>query len=66
MDRKMDTAMDFAYQTGVLETLGNLPEGFYKEKKAEIRAWAEEHVRNGGESPEDFYWKKIEKDYKGP
>lgn len=52
-------AMELARMTGIMETLGNLPDGFYQEHKGELLCMAEEFVRQQGKDLVVFFEKKI-------
>ena len=53
------TAMELARMTGIMETLGNLPDGFYQEHKGDLLCMAEEFVRQQGKDLVVFFEKKI-------
>ena len=53
------TAMELARMTGIMETLGNLPDGFYQEHKGELLCMAEEFVRQQGKDLVVFFEKEI-------
>ena len=52
-------AMELARMTGIMETLGNLPDGFYQEHKGDLLCMAEEFVRQQGKDLVVFFEKKI-------
>ena len=52
-------AMELARMTGIMETLGNLPDGLYQEHKGELLCMAEEFVRQQGKDLVVFFEKKI-------
>ena len=52
-------AMELARMTGIMETLGNLPDGFYQEHKGELLCMAEGFVRQQGKDLVVFFEKKI-------
>ena len=52
-------AMELARMTGIMETLGNLPDGFYQEHKGELLWMAEDFVRQQGKDLVVFFEKKI-------
>ena len=52
-------AMELARMTGIMETLGNLPDGFFQEHKGELLCMAEEFVRQQGKDLVVFFEKKI-------
>lgn len=52
-------AMELARMTGIMERLGNLPDGFYQEHKGELLCMAEEFVRQQGKDLVVFFEKKI-------
>ena len=52
-------AMELARMTGIMETLGNLPDGFYQEHEGELLCMAEEFVRQQGKDLVVFFEKKI-------
>lgn len=52
-------AMELARMTSIMETLGNLPDGFYQEHKGELLCMAEEFVRQQGKDLVVFFEKKI-------
>ncbi len=53
------TAMELARMTGIMETLGNLPDGFFQEHKGDLLCMAEEFVRQQGKDLVVFFEKKI-------
>ncbi len=52
-------AMELARMTGIMETLGNLPDGFFQEHKGDLLCMAEEFVRQQGKDLVVFFEKKI-------
>lgn len=52
-------AMELARMTGIMETLGNLPDGFFQEHKEELLCMAEEFVIQEGKDLVVFFEKKI-------
>lgn len=52
-------AMELARMTGIMETLGNLPDGFFQEHKEKLLCMAEEFVRQQGKDLVVFFEKKI-------
>lgn len=51
--------MELARMTGIMETLGNLPDGFFQEHKEKLLCMAEEFVRQQGKDLVVFFEKKI-------
>lgn len=54
------TAMEFSRMTGILETLGNVPEGYFQKHKLDFLDWAKEFVENNLEDAVLFFEKKLE------
>ena len=58
--RSIIIAMEFSRMAGILETLGNLPEGYFQRHKLDFLDWAEEFVQSGQEDMVLFFEKKLE------
>lgn len=54
------TAMEFSRMTGILETLGNVPEGYFQKHKLDFLDWSKEFVENNLEDTVLFFEKKLE------
>lgn len=54
------TAMEFSRMTGILETLGNVPEGYFQKHKLDFLDWAKEFVESNLEDAVLFFEKKLE------
>ena len=54
------TAMEFSRMAGVLETLGNVPDGYFQKHKLDILDWSKEFVENNLEDAVLFFEKKLE------
>lgn len=53
-------AMEFSRMAGILETLGNVPEGYFEEHKLDFLDWSKEFVENNMEDAVLFFEKKLE------
>lgn len=54
------TAMEFSRMAGILETLGNVPEGYFQKHKLDFLDWSKEFVENNLEDTVLFFEKKLE------
>lgn len=54
------TAMEFSRMLGILETLGNVPEGYFQKHKLDFLDWAKEFVESNLEDAILFFEKKLE------
>lgn len=54
------TAMEFSRMAGILETLGNLPEGYSSKHKLDFLNWSKEFAENNLEDAVSFFEKKLE------
>ena len=54
------TAMEFSRMAGILETLGNIPEGYFQKHKLDFLDWSKEFVENNLEDAVLFFEKKLE------
>ncbi len=54
------TAMEFSRMAGILETLGNVPEGYFPKHKLDFLNWSKEFVENDLEDAVLFFEKKLE------
>ena len=45
---------------GILETLGNIPEGYFQKHKLDFLDWSKEFVENNLEDAVLFFEKKLE------
>lgn len=52
-------AMEFSRMIGILETLGNLPEGYFQAHKLDVLDWAKEFVENSLEDAVLYFEKKL-------
>jgi hypothetical protein len=53
-------AMEFARMVGILETLGNVPDGYFGKHKLDFLDWSKEFVENNMEEAILFFEKKLE------
>ncbi len=53
-------AMEFSRMIGVLETLGNVPDGYFQKHKLDFLDWSKEFVENNLEDAVLFFEKKLE------
>lgn len=53
-------AMEFSRMAGILETLGNVPEGYFQKHKLDFLDWSNEFVENNLEDVVLFFEKKLE------
>ena len=53
-------AMEFSRMAGILETLGNIPEGYSSKHKLDFLSWSKEFVKNDLEDAVLFFEKKLE------
>ncbi len=54
------TAMEFSRMIGILETLGNVPDGYFGKHKLDFLDWSKEFVENNMEDAVLFFGKKLE------
>ncbi len=54
------TAMEFSRMVGILETLGNVPDGYFGKHKLDFLDWSKEFVENNLEDAVLFFEKKLE------
>lgn len=59
------TAMEFSRMAGILETLGNVPEGYFLKHKLDFLDWSKEFVKSNREDAVLFFEKKLEGDNQG-
>lgn len=53
-------AMEFSRMAGILETLGNIPEGYFQKHRLDFLDWSKEFVENNLEDTALFFEKKLE------
>ena len=53
-------AMEFSRMIGVLETLGNVPDGYFQKHKLDFLDWSKEFVENNLQDVVLFFEKKLE------
>lgn len=54
------TAMEFSRMAGILETLGNVPDGYFSKHKSDFLNWSKEFVENDLEDAVLFFERKLE------
>lgn len=54
------TAMEFSRMAGVLETLGNVPNGYFQKHKLDFLDWSKEFVEKKLDDAILFFEKKLE------
>lgn len=54
------TGMEFSRMAGILETLGNVPEGYSSKHKLDFLNWSKEFVEKNLEDAVLFFEKKLE------
>lgn len=59
-------AMEFSRMAGILETLGNVPEGYFWKHKLDFLDWSKEFVENNLEDIVLFFEKKLEMEKNTP